>query len=108
MYVHVNQEMDASFEIGDKVPMLKLPSSVVTTSGDQFTLNIDPKTLPAKYVGADGNVTAEVVANDGRGNAGFTLATARVGGGSPCPAVATDGLHRVGPVLFASGVGDGA
>ncbi|WP_282701106.1 hypothetical protein [Streptomyces sp. CC219B] len=113
VYVHVNQETDRTFEVGDKVPMLKLPSSAVTTSGDQFTLNIDPKTLPAKYVGADGNVTVDVVAEDGKGGAGLTMATARVvsaadGGkrwADPMQSVGEDNRTRAAAAEASDGLG---
>ncbi|WP_282702867.1 hypothetical protein [Streptomyces sp. CC219B] len=70
VFVHVTPETDETFDVGDKVPMLKLPSSSVSVSGSEFTLRIDPETLPAKYVAGDGNVTVEVLADDGKGARG--------------------------------------
>ncbi|MFD4144481.1 hypothetical protein [Streptomyces sp. NPDC058572] len=45
---------------GDRVPMLKLPASAVTTSGNAFTVSVDPADIPARYVGSNGLVSLEL------------------------------------------------
>jgi hypothetical protein len=46
-----------ALEVGDSVPMLRLPSDrVVRTAGSRYAIVIDPATLPANYVNDDGSV----------------------------------------------------
>ncbi|GHE12638.1 hypothetical protein [Streptomyces alanosinicus] len=45
---------------GDQVPMLTLPASSVTTSGNSFTVAVDPADVPARYVGSNGLVSLDL------------------------------------------------
>lgn len=49
-------EIRVALEIGDKVPILQLPSEVVRISGNKFSIHLDPNNLPEDYINDDGRV----------------------------------------------------
>ncbi|MET7888775.1 hypothetical protein [Streptomyces avermitilis] len=45
---------------GEEVPMLKLPTTGISTSGNSFTVAVDPADVPDRYIGSNGLVSLEV------------------------------------------------
>ncbi|MDX6349237.1 MAG: hypothetical protein QOF84_4027 [Streptomyces sp.] len=45
---------------GEEVPMLKLPTTGISTSGTSFTVAVDPADVPDRYIGSNGLVSLEL------------------------------------------------
>ncbi|MFI7415526.1 hypothetical protein ACIBU0_43525 [Streptomyces sp. NPDC049627] len=85
---------------GDDVPMLKLPTAGISTSGTSFSVAVDPADVPENYIGSNGLVSLELEIYDPQSNSyAWTTQSVRLVGGQSTRSAGAAGRSWADPLI---------